>query len=261
MPDLILRTFQPLERVSHLRDDGILLADWKHVIPGTEHAYLRIVEVMEERGIRTESRPPLWAWYGVVRLVDADLLFDATHELSRGFATITFRAPEHLVLLSDDGHWCDVLLSDESSLHQWRLQPRASSSYHPEQACLPYLDLRWGDRRRTSSHLGLGHTRPRDGAVAQACCVLPPAARASSHKIYLERRSLGRLAGSSRDRKGSLASVPRGLRAPHDDGSACSARRSPSATPQDLTGDTKRSQNAATYRCESHGTATIRRTP
>ena len=110
MPDLVLRTFQPLERVTQLRGDGVLLGDWTHVIPGTERGYRRLVEVMEERGIPTAGRPPLWAWHGVVRLIDAAMLFDATHELSRGFATITFRAPEHLVLLSDYGHWCDVML-------------------------------------------------------------------------------------------------------------------------------------------------------
>lgn len=143
MSDLVLRTFQPLERVIQLRDNGLLLGDWKHVLPGTEHGYLRMVEVMEERGIPTTGRPPLWAWHGVLRLVDADSLFDATHELSRGFATITFRAPEHLVLLSDYGHWSDVMLSGESYLRQWQPQRRTSSSHHPEQACLPYLELGW----------------------------------------------------------------------------------------------------------------------
>lgn len=143
VPDLVLRTFQPLERVTQLRGDGVLLGDWTHVIPGTERGYRRLVEVMDEKGIPTAGRPPVWAWHGVVRLIDAAMLFDATHELSRGFATITFRAPEHLVLLSDYGHWCDVMLSDEFSLRQWQPLRRTSSSHHPEQACLPYLELSW----------------------------------------------------------------------------------------------------------------------
>ena len=85
----------------------------------------------------------MWAGHGVVRLIDAATLFDATHELSRGFATITFRAPEHLVLLSDYRHWSDVMLTDEFSLRQWQPQRRTRSSHHPEQACLPYLELSW----------------------------------------------------------------------------------------------------------------------
>lgn len=143
MPELVLRTFQPLERVAQFRRDGVLLGDWQHVISGTERGYRRLVEVMEERGIPTAGRPPVWAWHGVVRLVDADSLFDATHELCRGFATITFRAPERLVLLTDYGHWCDVMLSDEASLRAWRPRRRAKSRHHPEQACLPHLELSW----------------------------------------------------------------------------------------------------------------------
>lgn len=141
--NLVLRTFQSLARVTQLHRDGVLLGDWAHVLPGTERGYRRLVEVMEDKGIPTAGRPPVWAWHGRVRLVDADLLFDATQELSRGFATITFQAPEHLVLLSDYGHWSDVMLSDEVSLRQWQPRRRTPSSDRLEQACLPYLTLAW----------------------------------------------------------------------------------------------------------------------
>ena len=144
MADLVLRTFQPLTRVVQLQNDGTLVADWEHVVPGTEHAYARMVEVMSEHGINTDGRPPIWSWHGPLRLIDADLLFDAVHELSRGFATLTFRAPDHLVLLCDYGHWCDALMAPpDYPVHLWRPAPRAAGSFHPEQACLPYLHLDW----------------------------------------------------------------------------------------------------------------------
>lgn len=144
MPDLVLRTFQSLERVEQLQDDGVLVSDWEHVALGTENAYARIVEVMREHGIDTGGRPPVWAWRGLVRLRDADSLFDAVHELSRGYATVTFRAPKHLVLLSDYAHWCDVLMAPAGTpAHQWQPQRRAEGSHQPEQACLPYLRLDW----------------------------------------------------------------------------------------------------------------------
>lgn len=69
-----------------------------------------MVEVMAERGIDCRGRPPIWAWHSDVRLWDAALLFDPQHELSRGFARMTFAAPAELVMVSDYGQWCEVLL-------------------------------------------------------------------------------------------------------------------------------------------------------
>ena len=97
MPDLVLRSFQSLERVAQLQRSRALRGDWTHVLRGNENAYARMVEVMTEQGIDTGGRPPVWAWHGVLRLLDADLLFDAKEKLSKGFATLTFRAPDHLV--------------------------------------------------------------------------------------------------------------------------------------------------------------------
>ena len=144
MADLVLRTFQPLSRVAQLQHDGILVGDWEHVLSGVEPAYARMVEVMTEHGISTGGRPPIWAWQGLLRLVDADLLFNAVHELSRGFATLTFRAPDHLVLLSDYGHWCDAWMAPAGELvHSWQPKSRRPGSSHPEQASLPYLRHDW----------------------------------------------------------------------------------------------------------------------
>lgn len=144
MADLVLQTFQSLARVAQLQNDGTLVSDWEHVLSGTEHAYARIVEVMTEHGIDTGGRPPIWAWHGLLRLVDADLLFDPVHELSRGFATLTFRAPDRLVLLSNYGYWCDALLAPaDGQVGSWRPRRRDPGSFHPEQACLPYLRLHW----------------------------------------------------------------------------------------------------------------------
>ncbi len=100
------------------------------------------VEVMTQHGIDTSGRPPVWAWHGLLTLRDAEMLFDPVHELSRGFATITFRAPERLVLYSDYGHWCDALLASGGT-HEWEPRRRVKRGCHPEQACLPYLRLDW----------------------------------------------------------------------------------------------------------------------
>lgn len=144
MPHLILRTFQPLHRVAQLQHEGLLVADWNHLVPGTERPYARMVEVMAEHGIDTSGRPPVWAWRGPLRLFDADLLVDAVHELSRGFATLTFHAPDHLVLLSDYKDWCEALMTPASTpIDRWRPQAHRPGSFHPEQACLPYLHLDW----------------------------------------------------------------------------------------------------------------------
>lgn len=144
MADLVLRTFQSLARAEQLQDDGILEADWEHVMPGTEHAYARMARVMSEHGINTNGRPPIWAWRGVLRLSDADSLFDRIHELSRGVAILTFWAPEDLVLLSDYSHWCDALTAAAGvPLSSWWPQRRNQTGHHPEQACLPYLRLDW----------------------------------------------------------------------------------------------------------------------
>lgn len=142
--DVVLKTFQSLTRVTQLHHDGIIVGDWNHVVPGTENAYARMVEVMTEHNIDTAGHPPIWAWRGTLRLSDADSLFNAEHELTKGFATLTLRAPEHLVLLSDYGHWCDTVMPPVGALsHPWQPKRRDPNSHHPEQACLPYLRLEW----------------------------------------------------------------------------------------------------------------------
>ena len=144
MPDPLLRTFQSLTRIEQLQHDGILVGSWDHVLPGTEDAYLRMVEVMTEHGIDTNGRPPIWAWRGPLRLADADSLFNAEHELSSSFVTVAFRAPQHVVLLSDYGHWCDALMPPaDGPIEPWQPRRRDNDSRHPEQACLPHLRLEW----------------------------------------------------------------------------------------------------------------------
>jgi hypothetical protein len=92
----------------------------------------------------TGGRPPVSAWHGPLRLVDADLLYDAVHELGRGFDTPTFRAPGHLGLLCDYGHWCDALMALAGyRVHLGEPARRAAGSFHLEQACLPYLHVDW----------------------------------------------------------------------------------------------------------------------
>lgn len=144
MTDLELRTSSHSPGSRNSRTTESFLGGWDHVLPGTEHAYMRMVEVMAEHGIDTDGRPPVWAWRGPLRLEDADSLFNAEHELSKGFATLTFRASDRLVLLSDYGHWCDALVASTGiSADLWQPICRAKSSHHPEQACLVHLRIEW----------------------------------------------------------------------------------------------------------------------
>lgn len=138
---VVLRSLQPVQRATQLRSEGILLGEWSHVPFGTEKAYGRMVTAMAERGIDCQDRPPIWAWHGVVRLVDVVLLLDVEHELSRGFAVVTFTAPADLVLISDYGHWCEALFRNSEA---WDPEPPVLGP-HPSQATLPYLRAEWVD--------------------------------------------------------------------------------------------------------------------
>lgn len=144
-----LRTFQSLGRVAQLKADGMLVGDWSHVDVAHVAAFRRMIEVMALRGIDTAGRPPVWAWRGSVRLRDAALLFDPEQELVRGFATVTFEAPERFVVLSDYAHWCDLLFDPvDASVAAWEPRRREDHSHHPEQACLPHLRADWVTRVR-----------------------------------------------------------------------------------------------------------------
>ena len=100
----------------------------------------------------------MWAWHGDLRLRDVADLFDPEHELTRGFVTVAFRAPEDLVVLSDYVHWCDVLMgpAGAATVAGWQPRRRDPHSWHPEQACLPYLRAEWvtGVRRLPVSGWG-----------------------------------------------------------------------------------------------------------
>lgn len=139
MTALPLKTFQRVSRVGQLRRDGRLYGDWSCVMQGTERAYARMVAAMADRGIDCAGCPPMWAWYGAVSLADAALLFDPSHELSHGFATISFTAPRDLVLLSDYGDWCDALFENDDT---W-IDTAPRWGPHPAQATLPYLEADW----------------------------------------------------------------------------------------------------------------------
>ncbi|WP_226367031.1 hypothetical protein [Pseudonocardia sp. ICBG162] len=96
---LALKTFQRLDRVIQLHEEGVLVGSWDTVLGGLERAYEWMVETMDTHRIDTGGNPPIWAWSGTLRLIDAYLLFDETHELSTGYAVITFNASSDLVLL------------------------------------------------------------------------------------------------------------------------------------------------------------------
>lgn len=144
-----LRTFQPLRRVAQLQADGVLVSDWSHIDDAHVAAFRRMIEVMAARGIDTGGLPPMWAWRGTLRLRDAALLLDPEHELAHGFATVTFNAPDDLVVLSDYAQWCDMLFGpvDESTA-TWQPRRRNTRGRHPEQACLPRVNAEWVTRIR-----------------------------------------------------------------------------------------------------------------
>lgn len=149
---LLLKSFQPLHRVDRLRSEGVLVGDWDRVGgPVIVPRYRRMVEEMAARGIDCAGHPPVWAWHGRVTLLDAFMLLDVEHELSQGWATITFTAPANLVHLSDYAAWCDFFIGGT----QW--DPTASRSPAEQasddwagwtcgvQATLPYLRREWVD--------------------------------------------------------------------------------------------------------------------
>lgn len=133
-----LTTFQSVERVAQLRAEGRLVSDWARILGGVERSYRSMVEEMARHGIDCHGRPPVWAWSGPVTLGDALMLLDPEHELSRGYAAVTFAAPAGLVLLSDYGPWCDALFENA----RW-VPPSEPDGSAPRQATLPYLDLAW----------------------------------------------------------------------------------------------------------------------
>ena len=146
---LELLTFQSLRRVAQLESDRVMLGDWSRVDVAHVAAFRRMTDVMTLHGIDTAGRPPVWAWRGTLRLRDAALLFDPEHELSQGFATVTFTAPGDLVVLSDYAHWCQLLFDPvDAAIEAWQPERRHSRTCQPEQACLPYVRAEWVTRVR-----------------------------------------------------------------------------------------------------------------
>lgn len=139
MSGMVLKSFQPTTRIAQLQREGILVGDWFYVLPGTERAYGRMVEMMTERGIDCHGKPPIWAWHGDVRLRDAIMLLDPEHELSRGYGTVTFIAPTGQAMVSDYRQWCDALFRNADV---WDPAPPVHGP-HPAQATLPHLRADW----------------------------------------------------------------------------------------------------------------------
>ncbi|GEM_PF-5041228 len=149
---VLLKSFQPLDRVAQLRREGTLVGDWNRVGgPMVAPQYQRMVEEMAAHGIDCEGHPPVWAWQGRVTLLDASMLLSVEHELRQGWFTISFRAPRDLVFLSDYAVWCDFFLSGtewdptlfrspvERSADDW------AGLTCGVQATLPYLRRGWID--------------------------------------------------------------------------------------------------------------------
>lgn len=145
---MLLRTFQPTERVAAFTDGGSLVGGWEHVPESLRPAYRAMVAAMAETGVDTGGRPPVWAWWGELRLLDALSLLNPEHQLSTGYVTVEFDAPAELVVASDYGVWNDYLaaLFDGSSVTR-ELGVRAISAplgqRGPTQVCLPYLRADW----------------------------------------------------------------------------------------------------------------------
>ena len=144
MSPVLLRTFQRLTRVAQLEAEGMLVGDWDHVPPAHRDAYRAMAAAMSRAGVDTAGRPPMWAWRGPLRLLDAALLLNPEHELSTGYATVEFAAPAELVVASDYGAWNDFLealfLGEPAS---WEPTASSRSVRGPEQVCLPLLRAEW----------------------------------------------------------------------------------------------------------------------
>lgn len=145
---MLLRTFQPTVRVTALMDSGSLVGSWDHVPTSLHGAYRAMAQAMAKAGVDTEGRPPVWAWWGELLLLDALNLLDPEHQLSAGYATVEFDAPVELVVASDYGVWNDHLAAVfNGSGGTGDLGVRATTipldRRKPTQVCLPYLRAEW----------------------------------------------------------------------------------------------------------------------
>lgn len=146
---MLLRTFQRLSRVAELERSGELVGDWDRVPATLRDAYRAMVAARADVQVDTHGRPPIWAWRGHPRLLDAALLLDEEYELSTGYATVEFEAPTNLVVVSDYGVWNDYLAALlDGRPSRWQIAPTGRSGdppggSGPEQACVPYLRADW----------------------------------------------------------------------------------------------------------------------
>lgn len=137
---MILATFQSLSRVEQLAADGALVGSWEHA--QSPDGYRAMVAAMERAGVDTGGAPPIWAWRGALRLIDAKLLL-AEHELRAGYATVEFDAPAALAVESDYGAWNDFLEAVFLGRSmQWDVAAVPPGT-EPVQACLPCLRTEW----------------------------------------------------------------------------------------------------------------------
>ncbi len=70
-----------------------------------------MVTLLEDAGIATLDRPPIWAWVGTAAPRDVDdrlagLL--SAHDLTLDQYIVEFDAPADHVVRTDYGEWCDV---------------------------------------------------------------------------------------------------------------------------------------------------------
>ena len=110
--EVLLWSFQPLDRIAALEADGELVGSWEHVPPSTgdvvRAAYREMVSVMTRAGVDSGGRPPVWAWGGRrVTLQDAHSLVG--EPVWDGYATIEFAAPSELTVATDYRVWNDYL--------------------------------------------------------------------------------------------------------------------------------------------------------
>jgi hypothetical protein len=121
----------------------VLVSDRERLPPFERATYPAMVAAMQQAGIHTEGRPPVWAWGGVPTLFDARSLFDPEHQLSAGYAVVEFDAPTEAVFLSDYGDWNDYLEAwFEDSEASWAPRPLDRSVNLP-QACVPCVRVEW----------------------------------------------------------------------------------------------------------------------
>jgi hypothetical protein len=101
---LDLWTIQTEEAYEKLKTDGRLVGDWRRVWKHFKEPYKWLCDQMENRGIRLNGRPPIWAW-----AVKPDLRRSAHLDTGKKGVRLKIQVPYTHALISNFSAWHCVL--------------------------------------------------------------------------------------------------------------------------------------------------------